>query len=260
MTQYKIDTHRKVCPAEHPRRIKWLVTIIILFIILILCLTFCVIGPLGQRTWAWDIFGINRYNINTGTHYIVYTEATGTERDAVKEEAERIKARGGAGNIVEREKFYIVLNAYQSQEKADSVVVNLSAQNITAKVYALDTKQLNIRTYDSTNREILISNNDFLKNLIINLEDCITQFDSYMMSANKLQININRIKLNCQQELQKLSSLPDFEQDEFYTRMVTVSSIVEVMCDKDYNATTVSAISCEIKNNLINIIFALAQS
>jgi len=255
MSKYQIPTHTSPCTATIPisttRKI----------------LTILVVATFSLSIIIYVLFNILNISIFTKniltpqfTYYLVCTQSTSDEISTSHDDAKNIKMRGGAGNIIPYSpNNLIALHAYFTQEKADEIITSLKDQEITAQILPLHTIQHNITSYTQPQQQNIQSNITFLQNLLTSLYDIITQFDTLNISENKLYTNIYRLKISCDQELSSLNTLPNFESNPIYLQMLDVTSILQSLCNRDFNGHTITTISCEFKYSFIQIILSICE-
>jgi len=259
MSKYIIKTASESCPAlRRTKRVPKVLILVLGIIILVLFLIYCIIAPIFDFSWGLNLFGINDNQIYSREYYILYIESEYETPEDVNEDMENIRLRGGAGNILDFiGSSCIALNVYPTLEHATTVQKNLLEQNVTAKIYTYKTTKYNLKNNTENDQKIIKNCDNYIQNLITNLYELIVKFDTDLINENNLEIEVNSLNILCTQQLNYMSTISNYEDNIYYKKILKIASIMEVLCNKEYSEATLVSISCECKNNLINIILCL---
>jgi len=259
MSKYIIKTANESCPAlRRTKKAPKVLIMVLCFSLLIFFLIYCIIAPIFEFSWALNIFGINNNQIYSREYYILYIESDYETPEDINEDMENLRLRGGAGNILDFiNNSCIALNVYLTLPQATKVQKNLLEQNVSAKIYTYKTTKYNLKYNTENDQTVIKTCNNFIQNLITNLYELIVKFDTDLINENNLEIEINSLNILCVQQLNNMRTILNYEDNIYYKKILKIASIMEVLRNKKYSEATLVSISCECKNNLINIILCL---
>ena len=250
MTKYQIPTTLHPCKTSiQKNNIK---------IILLIILCASIILYIGVQILS---FFISQNNLLTPTqnYYLICTPNTNPD-NTIQQQTQNIKMRGGAGNIINiNNENIIALHAYLTNEKAQEISKNLNEQGISTQIYKLSTKKYNLNNYTTNEQQNILSNINFIFDILTNLYNIITQFDSINITENKLYTHIHKLKISCELELHSLTTITNFETNPIYLQMLEITSIIESLCNRDFNGYNITSIGSEFKYTFVQILLTICN-
>ena len=220
---------------------------------------FAVLGGVVLLAWC---FGVELLSCASAkplsiTYCAVYTLPNDPTYESAYNLGEHLKLRGAGGNIItDGTNYIVVLAVYKDTQEANSVIDNLSKQNITCKYQTIalteDISKLSKDEQQTLNElfELNISCIDKLINIIYNLEQTsITQMDAY--------VEVFSLFTQHQNTLNNLPK-PQNEQLALYVqKTINVQSLLYLLTQENHHSATNANYLSVVRNFAYRMLDAL---
>lgn len=195
------------------------------------------------------------------TLYALSLASYPTETQA-KDYANTVTRQGAGGYVLQKDsKFYVIASVYEKKNDAESVKKNLT-ENANTEIIEIKINKLSLNNASNNNlKKEYYSMISELKETYLKLYDISVSLDTSVYSETKAKIEIDAVKTNLQNQLDKISNGTSSADGVYY---VIIKNSVEKIINKigeliEYSSTDNNPFTAKLKNTYISIIEDIAD-
>ena len=178
------------------------------------------------------LFNLNLFNHKktqfSEEFFVVYTCLETTEKTKAIEIAQKLRTRGAGGNVFWKDNFWnVAITQTKSLEKGQTIIENLSNQNINAKCYA-HKLEINTKTFEPYENEIyeVFKENISVVNKLLELVEAL---ETNEITKTDAVLEIFNLYTTHQLITLRNNILENEKTKEFYQKTLNIQSLLYML-------------------------------
>jgi len=216
-----------------------------------------ILTPLLGLNYLNAIF--SQGSTTSSTFYAVMINTDSTDSDYATEQAQNYRVRGGAGVLLEKETYFIVLSAYPNKSDAESVSEQITTENIIPEIMEITFQSTNTSSFSAEEKELYNNCFNFAIDTLNSLYDISYKLDTGTITELTANLNIKNLLLDTTSYNQQLFANQTDNLKKIRTIISSVSSLLEYVADEEVLTSTTLPYAGDIRRVLVRILLVIYE-